>query len=105
MPRNRSQALTFANAIHAFPQTKAFRVLHPHGEDPVAWRLQPLNAEVVSDDGSGGGFYIVAAHKVLPDGSVNGCYMDISLPERISDYVYFLDGDTIRLERRQKSSV
>jgi len=59
------------------------------------WRLSPLNVAVLSDDGSGGGFYIVAALQVSRNGEVNHCYMDVSFPERINDYAYFVGGNQL----------
>ena len=50
-----------------------------------------MDVAVLSDDGSDGGFYIVAALQVLPDGAINHCYMDVSFPERINDYAYFIE--------------
>jgi uncharacterized protein HemY len=34
------------------------------------------------------GFFIIKAKNILPDGTMRECYIDVSLPERISDYAY-----------------
>lgn len=57
-----------------------------------------MNVAVLSDDGSGGGFYVVRAMQVLPDGQVIGCLMDVSVPERINDYAYFIDNGRLRYD-------
>ena len=96
MPRSPSNALPFAEAVAANPQTLAFEVL-PHETDrPGRWRLRPMNVRVLSDDDSGGGFYIVRALEVSPTGKVRPCLMDIAYPERINDYSYFVDGGRVR---------
>jgi len=41
------------------------------------------------------GFFIVKAKNILPDGSNRGCYIDVSLPERISDYAYQVRMDSL----------
>lgn len=36
------------------------------------------------------------AFNVQPDGTFLDCYMDVNLPERISDYAFFVHGDSVR---------
>jgi hypothetical protein len=39
---------------------------------------------------------------VQPDKTVKNCYMDISLPERINDYAYFVEDNELRQVRPHK---
>jgi hypothetical protein len=103
MTRPQSGHLCFVDAIKASPQSKAFQVLIPDADDaaqrdrffeqPAQWQLQPLDVAVLSDDGNGGGFYIAAALHVLPSGHLDACFLDVSFPERINDYAYFIRND------------
>ena len=49
-----------------------------------------MDVAVLSDDGSGGGFFVVRALQILPGGQIVHCLMDVSFPERINDYAYFV---------------
>lgn len=101
MPSNRPTVTTFLKSIAASPHTKAFRVLHPHADEPQDWQLEPLDVEVLSDDGQDG-FYVIAAINVLPDARADKCYMDMTLPERINDYAYFIEATQLRYDRPYK---
>ena len=92
MSRPKSDSLTFVEAIGANPLSKAFRVSRHRSDDPRKWTLEPMDVPVLSDDGSGGGFFIVAALHVLPSGQIDPCFLDVSFPERINDYAYFVEG-------------
>jgi hypothetical protein len=94
----------FVDAIKAHPLSKAFEVIRPETDEPTQsevdyfdepgrWQLRPLDVRVLSDDGSGGGFYVVAALHVVPGQPAADCFLDVSFPERINDYAYFLQGD------------
>lgn len=97
----------FVDAIMANPRSKAFEVIRtdadeptpPEGDsffdEPARWRLRPLDVGVLSDDGSGGGFYIVAALHIVSDRPVADCFLDFSFPERINDYGYFIQGQRL----------
>jgi hypothetical protein len=92
----------FVDAIKANPLSKAFEVIRPEvdgpaqsEDEPGRWQLRALDLSVLSDDGSGGGFYIVAALQVVPERPVVDCFLDVSFPERINDYAYFIQGDRL----------
>lgn len=62
-------------------------------DNPANWEVEPIDAPVLLLSESSW-FFIVRAKQVLPDGTINDCYIDLMLPERVCDYVYFLiDGN------------
>jgi tetratricopeptide (TPR) repeat protein len=69
----------------------------PCDDDIRDWEFEPIDAPVLRES-DGSNFFIVKAKHVLPDRTIRDCYLDLCLPERISDYAYFLRGDDI--ERR-----
>ncbi len=64
-------------------------------ENPRAWELEPLEMELLSDTNCDG-LHVLKAFNVQPDGTILDCYMDVNLPERISDYAFFIHGDSLR---------
>lgn len=80
----------------------AFRVKGPYQAKPSIWRLQPMEVSVLSDDGSGGGFYVIRALQILPSGQTVHCLMDVSFPERINDYAYFVHNGRLRYNYTHK---
>ena len=79
-------------AIIANPTVRIFRV-DKLGERPEEngtlnqWTPQFLREQ--------DGFFIIQAKNILPDGSIRDCYIDVSLPERISDYAYCVRGGSL----------
>jgi tetratricopeptide (TPR) repeat protein len=51
-----------------------------------------VDAPVLSEQD---GFFIIQAKNILPDGTIRECYIDVSLPERISDYAYYVHGGSL----------
>ena len=90
-PRKRTGlSLPFLDAVSANPGAKFFRVLDSSADKPVEWELEPLEADLLSDSDSDG-LHVMKALNLLPDGTIRECYMDMNLPERISDYVFFVE--------------
>lgn len=85
----------FVDAVTGNPDSKFFLVLDSDSEHPRNWDLQPLQTDLLSDKESDG-LHVMKALQVLPDGTIRDCYMDMNLPERISDYAFFLEGDSLR---------
>src|SRR5262249_49485922 len=83
------------HAVTKNPATNFFRVVDSSAENPSQWELEPLETDLLSDTDSDG-LHVMKALNVLPDGSVTECYIDINLPERISDYAFFLMKGAIR---------
>ena len=78
----------FLEAIGANPGVKFFRVRHSDVDSPRDWELEPLATQLLSDRESDG-LHVMKAVNVLPKGAIRECYIDMNLPERIVDYVYF----------------
>ncbi|MHC4476322.1 MAG: tetratricopeptide repeat protein [Planctomycetota bacterium] len=81
-------------ALTEHPTVRIFAVLDSDSEDKCDWRVEPICGDVLTESESND-FFIVQAKNVLPDETVNDCYIDIHLPERISDYAYFLRGNSL----------
>lgn len=79
-------ALTQHPAIPFFGRIEG---LESDTDDIRDWELDPIDAPVLRESEISD-FFIVKAKHVLPDGEVRDCYLDLCLPERISDYAYFL---------------
>jgi hypothetical protein len=83
-------SLLFLDAVRSNPRTKFFRVVDSSAEHPAEWQLELLKTELLSDSESDG-LHVMKALNLLPDDSICECYMDMNLPERISDYAFFLE--------------
>lgn len=59
-------------------------------DDPANWEVEPIDAPVLLLSETSW-FFIVQAKQVLSDGTINECYLDLMLPERVCDFVYFLE--------------
>ncbi len=86
---------TFLDAIAANPQVKFFRVLDSRAEHPRDWQLEPLQTELLSD-AEADGYHVMKALNLLHDGSIRECFIDMNLPERITDYAFFLQNGSLR---------
>jgi hypothetical protein len=82
-------------AITKHPTVNAFRRVERGGDDQREWEYVPEAGEVVADADQDG-FYILGAMNIRSKSDVRRCYMDISTPERINDYAYFLNGRGLR---------
>src|SRR5580765_4010924 len=72
-------------AIESHPEVRILRVLSSDGEQKSEWDVEIADAPILSQED---GFFILKAKNILPDGTIRDCYIDISMPERISDYAY-----------------
>src|SRR5882672_4009088 len=87
----------FAKTVIGNPEVKFFRVVDSD-PDPSDWELEPLETDLLSvTDASG--LHVMKALNVLPDGAVRDCHMDIFLPERLSDYAFFVEKESLRFGR------
>jgi hypothetical protein len=85
----------FIAAITANLQVKFFRVLDSGAGHPRNWQLEPLQTDLLSDT-EADGYHVMKALNVLPDGMIHECYIDMNLPERISDYAFFVEDGSLR---------
>jgi len=73
-----------------YAKINIFRVNNP-GDPFNQWELEPLELDVlsVSLESDLSGLFVVKAFLVETQIKVQGCYMDITLPERVSENAYF----------------
>ena len=76
-------------ALAKFPEVRIFRVGDSDDDNQSEWDVEPIDSLVLPESEN---FFIVKAKNVVSDGVIRDCYIDVSLPERINDYTYFLDG-------------
>ncbi len=72
-------------AIETHSKVRIFRVDNSDSDQKSEWDVQIADAPVLSEED---GFFILKAKNILPNGTIRDCYIDISMPERISDYAY-----------------
>jgi tetratricopeptide (TPR) repeat protein len=85
-------AMRLPEANERFPDTAVFEVTEHDSDDFTRWQLAPLDWKTVRDLECDA-FYILKAWLVLRQGQRKECYLDLSMPERIEDHVYFYDRD------------
>jgi hypothetical protein len=88
-------------AISQHPTVNVFRAIRRNGDDPRWWEYTPLPGELLGDADQDG-YYILGAMNIHSKSDVRRCYMDLSTPERISDYAYLFDGDELRYDYPHK---
>jgi len=80
---------------------QAYKVELDYGEKTsfLDWELEPLVGATLAKeyvrDGLLQGYFIVSSKLVRPEGAVEDCYLDVSLPERISEHHLILRGGQI----------
>jgi len=80
--------MNFTTAIDSFSATAVFQVIGYEAEDWSNWQLAPLPCATVPDTEDR--LYVLKAFNVLGRGRVQDCYVNLSMPERIIDFVWFL---------------
>jgi tetratricopeptide (TPR) repeat protein len=85
----------FVQAVTDNPDVKFFRVLGSGADHARDWELEPLQTELLSDTDDDG-MHVMKALNVSPDGTVRECHIDMNLPERISDYAFFIELGSLR---------
>ncbi|NPD43940.1 MULTISPECIES: hypothetical protein [unclassified Lentimicrobium] len=71
---------------HQKQQSLLFDIIEENSEDPREWILSPKLEMIIPDEEA---HCIVRAILIDSKHNENDCFMDVSLPERISDYVIF----------------
>jgi tetratricopeptide (TPR) repeat protein len=69
--------------------TKIFKVTNDDNENELLWTIKPTNFQLIPDDEA---HYFVKAFQTLPKSTVD-CFINISTPERIADFVLKLNSD------------
>jgi tetratricopeptide (TPR) repeat protein len=81
--------MRLVDALTQHPDVAIFAVVDSDADDKARWNVEPIDANILTESDERD-FFLVKAKNILPDGSVVDCHIDICLPERISDYAYFL---------------
>jgi hypothetical protein len=92
---------TLIQTIAANPGIKAFRRVGRGGMDIHNWQFEPIPGDVVAE-ADRDEFCVIAAMNIISKTDVRQCYMDVSLPERITDCVYFIVGNEIHYSSSRK---
>jgi tetratricopeptide (TPR) repeat protein len=72
-------------AIETHPDVRIFQVENSDSDQKGGWEVQIADAPVLSQEN---GIFILKAKNILPDGTIRDCYIDVSMPERVSDHAY-----------------
>ncbi len=86
--------MRLVEAIARHPDVRIFAVLDSDSDDKSDWDVEPIEGLILSESESAD-FFIVKAKNVIAHGAVVDCYIDMCLPERISDYAYFFHGNEV----------
>jgi hypothetical protein len=83
------------DALTQYPDVRIFTVLDSDSDEQSDWEVRP-NSVVLTElefNDYCPQYFVVKAKHILSDGTVNDCYIDVNLPERMSDYAFFVRGD------------
>lgn len=58
----------------------------------IEWDVTPIEAEVLSEQD---GFFIMRAFQITEPGEKIECFIDLTMPERITDYAYFISSGAV----------
>lgn len=58
----------------------------------MEWDIVPIETEVLCEQD---GFFIIHAFKITEPGEKIDCFIDLTMPERIPDYVYLINSGTV----------
>ncbi len=92
--KRKKVTMRLIEALTMHPTVNIFVVLDSDSDTKSDWVVKPVYEDVLNESESNH-FFILKAKNVLPDATVKDCYIDMCLPERISDYAYFLCDDDL----------
>jgi tetratricopeptide (TPR) repeat protein len=101
--------MNLRNALFKFPYL-AYRVDSGYMEKESFqdWELEPIMGPTLAPEyirtGVLQGYFIISAKLVTSEGPMEDCYLDVSLPERISEHHLVLRGGTIAKGRGRRLS-
>jgi tetratricopeptide (TPR) repeat protein len=85
--------------------TKIFKVTNDDNDNEFLWTIKPTNLQLIPDDEA---HYFIKAVQTLPNLTID-CFINISTPERIADFVLKLnsDGQTIieNIDRQENTVI
>ena len=74
------------------PQNYIFEIKNDDSDNFLDWELLPLTEEVIKRED---GHFFVSARCVENEGKVIKCFINLIMPERIFDFVFFIKEDII----------
>jgi uncharacterized protein HemY len=86
--------MRLVDALTLHPEIRIWAVLDPEPTAKSDWDVESIDGDVLHESEIDF-FFILKAVNILPDGTIKDCYIDITLPERISDYAYFAAGNMV----------
>jgi tetratricopeptide (TPR) repeat protein len=86
--------MRLVDALTQHPAVRIWAVIDSDSDTESDWEVELVDGEVLRKSEINY-YFIVKAKNVLPDGTAKDCYIDICLPERISDFAYFLHGERV----------
>lgn len=75
--------------IFSDTNTKIFKVTNNEDDNELLWTIEPTNLQLIPYDTE---FYFVKAIQTLPNSTID-CFINITTPERIADFVVKLDSN------------
>jgi len=67
-------------------ETVLFEVVQEKSDNPLKWKIKPTTEKLIPNTD---GHFIVRAKMISNDRNVQDCFIDLSLPERISDFIIY----------------
>ncbi|MEX2168266.1 MAG: hypothetical protein WD851_03070 [Pirellulales bacterium] len=82
------------DALTQHPAIFIFAVVDSDPDDQTEWDVEPVEGHVLCESDLDS-YFVVKAKNVLHGGTVRDCYIDMCLPERISDLAIFVSGNQL----------
>lgn len=77
------------------PNLKLFNVINDNSDNPINWKIKPLEDSLITDSYS---HCIVRAVMIDSDKKTKDCLINLSIPERITDFVIFNTSNKIEIK-------
>jgi hypothetical protein len=94
--------MRLSDSLFALPEVQIFRIDDTDfdSDDFLAWSLTPLVGKTLCEehsdiDGVLDGYFVLKAVWLKPNGETESCYINITTPERIADWAFFLVDPTV----------
>lgn len=92
--------MKLSQTLFTNPETLIYKVTsNGNWDDYLNWQLFPISAPILASEYVGKGrlegFFLLAAKFITSAEEMQDCFVDVSLPERISDYFYCKQNDQI----------
>ena len=79
-------------AINNHPSAAVFRRISARSSNHETWEFHPVEGSTLKNGGDD--YFVIKALQVISQDEIVECYMDMSMPERLADFAFFLrDGE------------